>query len=184
MRANTRSPFRRMAKESAVRIRNRQMSKRPFAKFMKLAIAQARKNLRKLDGGPFGACIVKNGRILAVARNTVLKNGDATCHAEMAAIRIASRRLKNFDLSGCAVYSTTEPCPMCFSALHWSRVDTIIFGTSIADVKKRGFNELIISNRTMKRGGKSNVKLVPGFLYTECSQLLKDWDRLEVKPVY
>ncbi len=84
---------------------------------MRMAIREARKNLKKMDGGPFGACIVRGGRILAVSRNMVLKN-DATCHAEMNAIRIASKKVKGFDLSGCTIYSTTEPCPMCFSAIH------------------------------------------------------------------
>jgi len=89
--------------------------------YMLLAIAKARKNFKSLAGGPFGACIVRHGKLLSVARNTVLKE-DATCHAEINAIRQASKKLKSFDLSGCVVYSTTEPCPMCFSAIHWARM--------------------------------------------------------------
>ena len=92
--------------------------------FMRKAIAEARKNLLRPQGGPFGACIVKDGRVLAAARNTVLKD-DATSHAEVNAIRLASRKLGTFDLTGCEIYSTTEPCPMCFGAIHWARIGTV-----------------------------------------------------------
>jgi len=151
---------------------------------MRMAVAEARKNLKALSGGPFGACIVKNGRVLAVCRNRVLKNKDATCHAEVTAIRAASRKLRNFDLSGCTIYSTNEPCPMCFSAIHWARIGTLVYGTSIRDVKRRGFNELPIAAKRMKKMGGSKVKTYAGFLLKECKKLLGDWDKLENKPVY
>ena len=99
------------------------MNKPGKAFFMDKAIKEARKNLKTFDGGPFGACIVKGDRIIAVARNTVLKD-DATCHAEVNAIRMASKKLGTFDLSGCDIYSTTEPCPMCFIRLATVGVDT------------------------------------------------------------
>lgn len=150
---------------------------------MLLAIKEARKNLKKIDGGPFGACIVKGGRVLAVARNTVLKN-DATCHAEINAIRIASKKIKNFDLAGCTIYSTTEPCPMCFSAIHWAGIDTVSYGAGIADARKLGFNELSISAQKLKRIGKSKIKIFPGFLRKECLGLFQDWDKLEEKKLY
>jgi len=151
--------------------------------YMRLAIKEARKNIKSIEGGPFGACIVKGSEILSVKRNLVLKN-DATSHAEINAIRAASHRIKSFDLSGCIIYSTTEPCPMCFSAIHWARIDMIVYGTTIADVKKSGFNELTISNDKMRDLGKSDVKIVPGFLLEECACLLKEWDSLENKVFY
>lgn len=150
---------------------------------MRLAIQEARKNIKTMDGGPFGACIVKEGKILAVSRNTVLKN-DASCHAEINAIRLASKKMRNFDLSGCIIYSTTEPCPMCFSAIHWARIDTIIWGTGIKDVKKLGFCELPISNDKMNRIGKSGKNIYKGFCLDECRSLLADWDRQENKRLY
>ncbi len=156
---------------------------KPDPKFMRMAIKRAQRNLRRHDGGPFGACIVRRGRVLAIARNTVLSN-DATCHAEINAIRIASRRIGGFDLSGSYIYSTTEPCPMCFSAVHWAKIDGIVYGTSIADVRMLGFNELSISNAGMKRLGGSTVKLVPGFLIDECGELLDKWNELENKNIY
>jgi len=160
------------------------MLKKYSAGFMRLALAEAAKNLKNPAGGPFGACIVKEGRVLAVARNTVLRSNDPTAHAEINAIRAASRKLKSWDLSGCVIYSTTEPCPMCFSAIHWSKIPLLIYGTSIADVSKRGFNELRIGNAKLKSIGKSPVRIVPAFMQKECRELLADWDRLEEKPVY
>jgi guanine deaminase len=152
-------------------------------RFMRLALLEAGKNLKKLEGGPFGACIVKNGVVIALARNTVLKS-DATAHAEINAIRIASRKLKSFDLSGCAIYSTTEPCPMCFSAIHWARIGAIVYGTNIADAKKIGFNELSISSAKMKKLGRSKVRIVKGFLVDECRQLFANWYKLEGRKLY
>lgn len=150
---------------------------------MELAIKEARKNLRQLKGGPFGACLVKDGQVVSVARNTVLRH-NATCHAEMNAIVKASRLLKTYDLSECEIYSTTEPCPMCFAAIHWARIKTVYFGTSIADVHKRGFHELCISNKVMKKLGKSPVKIISPVMARECLKLLEEWDALPQKSVY
>ncbi len=153
------------------------MTTRPDPKFMRLAIREARRNFKTLDGGPFGACIVKDGLVVAVARNSVLRN-DATCHAEVNAVRKASRRLGTFDLSGCVIYSTTEPCPMCFSAIHWARIGTIVFGTDIADAARAGFNELRIANRELKKLGRSRVRIVEGFLRDETLALFEEWIEL------
>jgi guanine deaminase len=159
------------------------MSKNEAMKFMMLAIREARKNLQDAKGGPFGACIVRNGRAIAVSRNTVLSE-DASCHAEVNAIRKASARLKTFDLSGCVIYSTTEPCPMCLCAIHWARIDAVIFGTCISDAKKIGFNEMSISARGMKRMGKSPLRITSGFMLKECRALFDDWAGLPDRQVY
>ncbi|MDO8625387.1 MAG: nucleoside deaminase [Candidatus Diapherotrites archaeon] len=149
------------------------------------AVLEASKNLKSLDGGPFGAVIARKGRVLAVAHNTVLRTKDPSCHAEVNAIRLAARKLKSFDLSGGSeLFSTTEPCPMCFSAIHWARIDHVYYGTTIADVGKLGFNELAIPASRMKRLGQSRVKLTKGFLKTECAELLKRWKSLPIRPVY
>jgi len=153
------------------------------SRFMKKAISAARKNLVRPDGGPFGACIVKDGKILAAARNTVLAN-DATCHAEVNAIRKASKKLGTFDLSGCAIYSTTEPCPMCFGAIHWARIGVVHYGTGIRDAARAGFYELRISNKRMKALGKSRIRLVPGFMRRECLALFEAWRSLPGKKSY
>ena len=153
-------------------------------KWMERALDSARTGIRRLDGGPFGAAIVRGDQVIAVTHNTVLKDQDATCHAEVNAIRIASRKLKRFDLSDCVIYSTTEPCPMCFSAIHWACLGEVIFGTSIADVQKRGFNELSIPSKKMKLDGRSRVRIKSGYMKKECISLLKEWDRQENKKTY
>lgn len=150
---------------------------------MRLAIAEARKNLIDIKGGPFGACIAKGENVLSVSRNTVLKN-DATCHAEINAIKEASRKMKSYDLSGCFMYSTNEPCPMCFGAIHWAKVDTVIYGTTVKDAQGLGFNEMRISNRQLKRLGASKVKIISGFLKDDCRHLLSDWLGMPDKVVY
>jgi len=151
--------------------------------FMRKAIAEARKNLLRPQGGPFGACIVKDGRVLAAARNTVLKD-DATSHAEVNAIRLASKKLGTFDLTGCEIYSTTEPCPMCFGAIHWARIGTVYFGTGIADAARAGFHELRISNARMKAIGHSRIDLVPGYMRAECLGLFEAWRAQPHPPRY
>ncbi len=152
-------------------------------KYMRLAISEARKNFKTMAGGPFGACIVKGNKVIALSRNTVLAQ-DATCHAEVNAIRQASKELKTFDLSGCVIYSTTEPCPMCFSAIHWARIKSVFYGTAVADVKELGFDELPVSCAQMKAMGRSRIKLTRAFLINECLKLLEGWKALENKQVY
>jgi tRNA(Arg) A34 adenosine deaminase TadA len=143
---------------------------------MRRALAEARRNLGRAAGGPFGACIVQGGRVVAAARNTVLSRRDPTCHAEVGAIRLAARRLGTHDLAGCRIYSTTEPCPMCFAAIHWAGLDAVVYGTRIADVARLGFRELTISNRTLARLGGASVRIVGGVLREECQALLRDWE--------
>ena len=140
-----------------------------------MAIEDAMQHLGDEGGGPFGACIVENGRVISTAHNTVLEETDPTCHAEINAIRKAAKSLGRFDLSGCVIYSTTEPCPMCFSAIHWARIDTIVYGSNIQDVQNLGFNELELSNAVMKEQGKSPVNVIPDFMRDECVELLQQW---------
>ena len=155
----------------------------PDRRFMARAVREARKNLARPDGGPFGACIVKDGRVVAAARNTVLRH-DATCHAEVNAIRQASKKLGTFDLGGCEIYSTTEPCPMCFGAIHWARIGTVYYGTGIRDAARSGFHELRISNAKMRALGRSRIRLVPGFMRDECLELFEAWMALPQKKNY
>lgn len=152
-------------------------------KYMQLAIDRAKNNFTMMAGGPFGATIVKNGEIVAVAANSVLED-DATCHAEMNAIRAASKQLGTHDLSECTIYSTTEPCPMCFSAIHWAKIERIVYGTTISDVAKLGFNELSISNDEMKSQGGSPVEIFPDFMRKECHAMLEEWQTLTNKQTY
>jgi guanine deaminase len=147
-------------------------------RFMKLALEDAYRGCAKGDGGPFGACIVREGKVIATGHNEVLGSKNPTRHAEICAITLASKRLGTHELSDCEIYSTTEPCAMCFPAIHWAKIKSVYFGTSIQDVKRLGFNEMTISNRTMKRLGRSPVELKPRICRDECVELLKFWKKL------
>ena len=156
----------------------------PNPVFMRRAIAEALENLPAMDGGPFGACLVRGDEVLAVAHNTVLKGLDPTCHAEINVIRLAAGKLKSYDLSGCEIYSTTEPCPMCFAAIHWARIGRLIYGTAIIEVAQLGFNELTLGSRQMQALGRSPVAIYPDFLADACRQLLAQWARMPGRQVY
>jgi len=153
-------------------------------RLMSIAIEEAYSGMKNGHGGPFGAVIVMSGEVLAAAHNTVLKDNDPTRHAEISAISAAARKRRTYDLSGCVIYSTTEPCPMCFSAIHWARIERMIYGTDIEDVGKLGFNELVIPAAGMKQAGNSSVDIRGGFMRHECEQLLKFWESLPEKRVY
>jgi len=148
--------------------------------FMEAAISIARDGIK--DGqSPFGACIAKGGKIISCEHNKVWKNSDATAHAEIEVIRAACGNLKSIDLSGCMIYSTTEPCPMCFSAIHWAKISVIFYGATIEDAKKYGFSELEIKNRTMEKVGGQKIPLRPGFMRDECVALFKEWKKAKGK---
>lgn len=151
----------------------RRMRKKPVD-FLTRAAKKAARGVRQGDGGPFGAALVKGNKLVALAHNTVLRTNDPTAHAEINAIRQASKKLKRWDLSDCVIFSTTEPCPMCFSAIHWARIGRIVFSTTIADVKALGFNELPLSNVLLKRLGKVKLRVVVR-KNAACRRLLRDW---------
>lgn len=96
------------------------------------------------DGGPFGAVIVKDGKIIAKGVNRVTSNNDPTAHAEVNAIREASKKLGSFDLSGCEIYSSCEPCPMCLGAIYWARLDKLYFANTKKDAKDIDFDDSFI----------------------------------------
>ena len=113
-------------------------------KFMKIALEEAYKGMRKEDGGPFGAVIVKDGEIIARGHNHVVESNDPTAHAEIVAIRKATKLLGRFDLSDCEIYSSCEPCPMCFSAIHWAKMKTLYFAANRKDAANIGFDDQYI----------------------------------------
>ena len=109
--------------------------------FMKKAILEARNGIRRGHGGPFGCVIVKDGVIIGKGHNEVLKNNDPTCHGEMMAIHKPCKTLKTFDLTGCELYTTGEPCPMCMSAILWANIDKVYYGCNIFDTEQIGFRD-------------------------------------------
>lgn len=93
------------------------------------------------DGGPFGAIIVKDGQIVSEAWNTVIADNDPTAHAEINAIRLASKTIGHFHLSGCTLYASSEPCPLCLSATYWAKIDRIVFANSKQEAARIGFSD-------------------------------------------
>lgn len=109
---------------------------------MELGIEEARKTMNEGFGGPFGAVIVdSNNNVIAVASNTVLKDNDPTAHAEINAIRKACKKLNTHDLTGYKIYATGYPCPMCLSAIIWSNIKEVYYGTDLNDAEKIGFRD-------------------------------------------
>jgi guanine deaminase len=114
---------------------------------MKLAIDEARKTMNENKGGPFGAAIIDNkGNIISIASNLVLESHDPTAHAEIVAIRNASKKLKTHDLSGCILYATGYPCPMCLSAIIWANIKEVYYATDLKDAENIGFRDDYIYN--------------------------------------
>ncbi len=150
---------------------------------MRMAIAKAKEGIGR-GQTPFGACIVQGNAVVACAHNEVWHSTDITAHAEVVAIRNACRALKTIDLSGCVIYSTCEPCPMCFSACHWARLERIVFGSRVADAQAIGFNELKISNEEMKRTGQSPLALTTDFLRGESLEVFKFWQSQRDRRTY
>ena len=110
-------------------------------KFMKIAISEARKGISAGHGGPFGCVIVKDGKIVGKGHNEVVKRNDPTCHGEVMAIRDACKNIGSFDLSGCDLYTTAEPCPMCAGAIMWANIKKVWYGCNIADTDSIGFRD-------------------------------------------
>jgi len=110
---------------------------------MKQAIKESKKGMLKNHGGPFGAVIVKDGKIISSSHNQVLKTNDPTSHAEINAIRKASQKLQSYDLSGCDIYTSCMPCPMCLGAIKWANISNIYYGATSEDADKIGFRDLI-----------------------------------------
>ncbi|MBQ3309328.1 nucleoside deaminase [Candidatus Saccharibacteria bacterium] len=146
--------------------------------YMQVAINEARTGIRNGDGGPFGAAIVKDGKIIASGHNCVLKNHDSTCHGEIDAIRKAEQSLKTHDLSGCEIYTTGEPCPMCLAAILWANIKKIYYGCNLEDNEKIGFRDVkfeeIMKDRSL---------LSADFLEEQgrdlCLELFEEYDRLD-----
>ncbi|AFY79961.1 nucleoside deaminase [Oscillatoria acuminata] len=141
--------------------------------FMRLAIAKAMEGVNQGED-PFGSCIVKGGEVVSCEHNICTSSLDVTAHAEVHAIRAASKKLNTLDLSGCVIYSTCEPCPMCFTAAYWAQLDKIVFGTRIADACAIGFTQLNLSCQELKQFG-SDVELVGDVLKEESLDLFKHW---------
>ena len=118
---------------------------------MKAALDEAERGIISGDGGPFGAVIVKEGTIIARAHNEVVKSNDPTAHAEILAIRKAAKILECFSLKGCILYTTGEPCPMCFSAIHWAHIEKVYYCNTKEEAASIGFDDRFITEVILKK---------------------------------
>jgi len=115
-------------------------------RFMEIAYKEALYGISKKHGGPFGAVIVKDGKVISKAHNQVLLKNDPTAHAEVVAIRKACRKLNTIDLGGCTLYASAKPCPMCIGVIQWSRIKNVVFSGDYEDTKKLNFDDQLFSS--------------------------------------
>lgn len=152
-------------------------------KFMQEAISLAKENLKLKNGGPFGAVVVKDGKIIGRGMNTVTSKNDPTAHAEVNAIREACENLQSFQLTDCEIYSSCEPCPMCLGAIYWARPRKLYFAASRDDAAKAGFDDAIIYQEIELPF--TNRKLpTEQFLQADAIELFDTWIKIESKIEY
>ena len=127
-------------------------------KFLEMAITLASKSAKSGKGGPFGAVIVKDGKVIAKAHNTVTTSTDPTAHAEVNAIRKACKKLKSFQLDGCIIYASAEPCPMCLGAIYWARPKAIYYAADKDIAARAGFDDSFIYKEIERPQEKRKIK--------------------------
>lgn len=155
----------------------------PNPEFMRAAIAESLAGMRSGDGGPFGAVVVKDGKIIARGHNRVLRTNDPTAHAEVTVIREACQTLNSFQLNGCELYTSCEPCPMCLGAIYWARLDRIYFGNTKVDAAEIGFDDQFIYQELEVPLGDRQLPMVP-LLREEALEAFQEWDSKAEKTRY
>ncbi len=144
--------------------------------FMKIAVDEARKGISSGDGGPFGSAVVKDGIVVGRGHNEVIRQNDSTCHGEMMAIRDACRKLGTFDLSGCELYTTAQPCPMCRGAILWANIAKVYYGCTTDDVDEIGFRDKVFYEKKEDAAEELDRE--------ECRRLFYDYLRIEDRKNY
>ena len=150
--------------------------------FMKRAIELSVENVDN-GGGPFGSVIVKDGRIIAEGSNKVTPSNDPTAHGEIVAIREACKKLNNFSLNQCELYSTCEPCPMCLSAIYWARIDKIYYANTREDARKIDFDDSLIYTELQKNIDKRKIPMIQ-MMRNEALKAFEMWDKKTDKVKY
>jgi tRNA(Arg) A34 adenosine deaminase TadA len=148
------------------------------AEFLRRAIKLAIHNVRSGDGGPFAAVIVRNGQIVGEVANSVTRTLDATAHGEINAIRDACRRTSNFLLTGCTLYTSCEPCPMCLAACYWAQIERVVYGASQDDAAAAGFGDAALY-REFVLPAAERALLVVGMLQKEALAAFQAWQASE-----
>ncbi len=150
---------------------------------MARAIQLSIENVRTDRGGPFGAVVAKGGAIVAEGVNCVTATNDPTAHAEMIAIREACRKLGTFELNGCEIYTSCEPCPMCLGAIYWARPDRVYFGNTAADASNAGFDDSFIYREIPRPHSERKIPMVP-LMREEALEAFRAWEKLPNKIRY
>ena len=151
-------------------------------KFMTRAIELSIESVNS-GGGPFGSIIVKNDKVIAEGSNKVTLNNDPTAHGEIVAIRKACKSLNNFNLSGCELYSTCEPCPMCLSAIYWAHIDKVYYANTRNDAQKIDFDDSLIYSELLTNVKKRKIQMVP-MMRDEALKVFELWDKKTDKIKY
>jgi len=152
-------------------------------KFMRIAIELSEYNVQQGTGGPFGAVVVKDGMIIARSGNRVVPTNDPTAHAEVSAIRLACQELETYNLEGCVIYTSCEPCPMCLSAIYWAHIDTIYYANDKTDAAKIGFDDQFIYDEIACEMKDRKIPVVQ-LLRDEAQSAFKLWEISETKTHY
>ena len=143
-------------------------------KFMQVAINKAEENILTGKGGPFGAVVVKDGKIIAAVGNRVTSTNDPTAHAEVVAIREACNALETFDLTGCEIFASCEPCPMCLGAIMWARIDKLYFAADRIDASRAGFDDELFYSELALPQSQRNLKPTQ-ILKDEANKVFDKW---------
>jgi tRNA(Arg) A34 adenosine deaminase TadA len=152
-------------------------------KFMRIAIELSEQNVKDGLGGPFGAVIVKEGEVIAASANMVVPTNDPTAHAEVSAIRLACQKLGTFNLKGCVIYTSCEPCPMCLGAIYWAHLDHIYFANTKADAAAVGFDDQFIYEEIDRRMEHRKLPIVQ-LMRDEAQKAFKLWEISDLKIDY
>lgn len=150
--------------------------------FMREAFRLAEESVAA-GGGPFGAVVVKDGRIISRGNNRVTLNTDPTAHAEVVAIRLACQELNTFQLTGCEIYTSCEPCPMCLGAIYWARPDRIFYGNTKQDAAKIGFDDQFIYDELDLPPGRRTIPMIQ-LMPEEAKKAFMLWDEKDDKTAY
>ena len=151
-------------------------------KFMARAIELSIESVNK-NGGPFGSVVVKDNKIIAKGSNKVTFSNDPTAHGEIVAIREACKKLNNFNLSGCELYSTCEPCPMCLSAIYWARIDKVYYANTREDARKIDFDDSLIYSELDKKINERKISMTQ-MMRNEALKAFELWDKKTDKIKY
>ena len=151
--------------------------------YMREAISLADQNVHNGDGGPFGAVVVKDGKIIGKGGNKVTVHNDPTAHAEIVAIREASKNLGTFDLSGCEIYASCEPCPMCLGAIYWAHIDKLYYAATKDDAAKASFDDSFIYTEFSKPKDQRQLQSVQ-MMREDAVKVFEEWITAENKIPY